>query len=280
MDGALEVHQLPSATDNLIWVGVCTRTREAFVVDGPTDVEMQAWKEAHPDIRLRTILNTHTHGDHVGLNLALRKRGELDRWRVVGGQRAAADVPGLTDAVDEGDTVTVGDLTGRVMRTEGHLNGHISYVFGDVVFCGDTLFGAGCGYLFDGPGETMFDSLMRLAALPPETRVCCAHEYTEDNLRFAWSIESGNEALAERIRTVWALRAEGGCSVPSTIAQERATNPFLRPGSSEIRSAVTEAFPDRALRTHADVFIATRALKDTRAYKARSDDDLGLPLER
>lgn len=278
MDGALEVHQLPSASDNLIWIGVCTATREAFVVDGPTDVEVMAWAKAHPDVKLRTILNTHTHGDHIGVNLALQKRGQLEAWTVYGGARVADQVPGLTRGVDEGDTVTIGALTGRVIRTEGHLNGHVSYVFGDVLFCGDTLFAGGCGYLFDGPGETMFDSLMRLAALDPETKVCCAHEYTQDNLRFAWSVEPENAALAERIRAVWAVRAEGACTVPSTIAEERATNPFLRPGSPGIRAAVAQAFPERSLTGHADVFTATRALKDTRAYKALSDEDLGLPL--
>jgi hydroxyacylglutathione hydrolase len=277
MGGALEVHQLPSASDNLIWIGVCTATREAFVVDGPTDVEARAWAERRPDVQLKTLLNTHTHSDHVGINHALRTAGELADWRVVGPRGAAADVPGISQPVDEGDTVQVGALTARVMRTEGHLDGHISYVFGDVLFCGDTLFAGGCGYLFDGPAQTMFASLMRLAALDPATWVCCAQEYTEDNLRFAWSVEPDNAALAERIRQVWAIRADGGCTVPSTIAEERASNPFLRPGSPSIRAAVAAAFPDRDLSLHGDVFAATRALKDSRAYKTLTDDQL--PLE-
>ena len=277
MDGALEVHQLPSATDNLIWIGVCTKTREAFVVDGPTFAEVRAWLEQHPDVRLKTILNTHTHSDHIGINQDLQTAGELGDWRVVGPTRAAADVPGITEQIDEGDTVAVGALTGRVMRTEGHINGHISYVFGDVLFCGDTLFAGGCGFLFDGPTETMFGSLMRLAALDPATHVCCAHEYTEDNLRFAWSVEPDNADLAARIRQVWAIRADGGCTVPSTIADERESNPFLRPGSPAIRAALAKAFPGRDLSAHEAVFAATRALKDTRAYKNLSDDEL--PLE-
>ena len=277
MGGALRIHQVPSATDNLIWIGVCTQTGEGFVVDGPTDVEVIDWRERHPEVRLRTILNTHTHGDHVGVNHALAKRGELGDWRVVGPSRAADDVPGLTEPVDEGDLVTIGAVTGRVWRTEGHLNGHVSYVFGDVVFCGDTLFAGGCGYLFDGPATVMFDSLMRLASLPPETRVCCAHEYTQDNLRFAWSIEPDNAELEARIRSVWSVREQGGCAVPSTIGMERATNPFLRPGSPTIRASLARAFPDQTPVEHADVFAAVRRLKDGRAYKALSDEELALP---
>ncbi len=275
LDGALEVHQVPAATDNLVWVLVCTATREAAAVDGPGVSEVRAWA-AGRDLRLRTILNTHVHHDHIGINLALQREGALDGWRVVGARRTASAIPGLTDPVDEGDEVRIGRVRGRVMLTEGHIDGHISYVFGEALLCGDTLFTGGCGYLFSGPPEKMFDSLMRLAALPGQTRVCCAHEYTQDNLRFAWSVEPDNPALADRIRRVWAIRAEGGCAVPSTLDEERATNPFLRPGSPSIRAAVARAFPDRDLSTHAAVFAATRALKDTRAYRALGDADLPL----
>ena len=123
---------------------------------------------------MHSILNTHTHWDHIGINNDLERRGELARFRVVGPAKVASDVPGITEAVREGDSIQFGGVTGRVMLTEGHLNGHVSYVFGDVLFCGDTLFGGGCGYLFDGPPAKMFQSLLRLAALPGETRVLCA----------------------------------------------------------------------------------------------------------
>ncbi|MEM7679375.1 MAG: hydroxyacylglutathione hydrolase C-terminal domain-containing protein, partial [Myxococcota bacterium] len=131
------------------------------------------------------------------------------------------------------------------------------------------------GYLFDGPPSKMHQSLTRLATLPPETRVCCAHEYTQDNLRFAWSIDSGNDALANRIRYAWKLRAAGGCTVPSTVATERATNPFLRHDDPDLRAKVAAAFPERELDTAADIFAATRALKDRKDYK--SLDDASLP---
>lgn len=274
-DGRLRVHQVPAAQDNLVWVVECTATGTAAIVDGPSASEVLAYCEAQ-GLEPTVILNTHTHGDHIGVNVDLRRRGLLDAMRVVGASSTAAAVPGITERVDEGSTVLLGEVEGRVLRTDGHIDGHVSYVFGDVVFCGDTMFAGGCGYLFDGPPSAMFDSLLRLAALDGATRVCCAHEYTEDNLRFAWSVEPDNAALAERIRSVWALRAEGRCTVPSTIEEERATNPFLRPGSATLKARVQAAWPERSLAEHVDVFAATRALKDRGAHKSLTDAELPL----
>jgi hydroxyacylglutathione hydrolase len=274
-DGRIEVHQLLSAMDNLVWVVVCNETREAAVVDGPPDADgLLALCEAR-SLKLTTVLNTHTHWDHIGINKALDAKGLLASLRVFGPALAAKDVPGLTDPVDEGDEARVGSVTAQVLRTEGHMNGHISYVFDDVLFCGDTMFAAGCGYLFDGPASKMHDSLTRLALLPEATRVCCAHEYTEDNLRFAWSVEPDNDALAQRIREAWAIRAAGGCTVPSTIGVERATNPFLRHASPTLRAQVSSQL-GQAPTTPSEIFAATRALKDTKAYRERSDDTLPL----
>ncbi|MCA9615879.1 MAG: hydroxyacylglutathione hydrolase [Myxococcales bacterium] len=272
--GRFEVHQIPAAQDNLVWVLVCTQTGDAAVVDGPSANELLPYLEAK-GIRLRVILNTHHHGDHVGVNADLKKRGLLEGMEVFGPAKKAAMVPGLTRGVGEGDVVNVGAVEGRVMLTEGHVDGHVSYVFDDVVFCGDTMFGAGCGYLFDGPPSKMHESLERLAALPPETRVCCAHEYTLDNLRFAWSVEPDNEALAERIRKARRIRAEGGSTVPSTVGLERSTNPFLRHHVDTLRAKVAAAMPDRPMGTAAEIFAATRALKDRKDYRASGDE--GLP---
>jgi hydroxyacylglutathione hydrolase len=275
-DGTLEVHQVPAWKDNLIWLAVCTETREAAVVDGPpTAGPVLEHCEAH-GLELTTVLNTHTHPDHVGINLDLDERGLLSKLRVFGPKRKASDVPGLTDPVDEGSAATVGEVELSVMLTEGHIDGHVSYVHDDVLFCGDTLFAAGCGYLFDGPPEKMFESLSRLMALDPATRVCCAHEYTQENLRFAWSVEPDNEALAERIRRVWAIRGRGECTLPSTVAEERATNPFVRHDSKTLREHVAAAFPDRDLSSPEAVFAATRALKDRKDYKSRPDSVLPL----
>ena len=271
--GRFEVHQVPAAQDNLVWVIVCADTGDAAVVDGPSANELLPYLEAK-EIALRTILNTHHHGDHVGVNADLKKRGLLEGLVVCGPVKKASMIPGITRGVDEGDVVQVGALEGRVLLTEGHVDGHVSFVFDDVVFCGDTMFGAGCGYLFDGPPTKMHASLEKLAALAPETRVCCAHEYTLDNLRFAWSVEPDNAELAERIRRSRTIRAEGGSTVPSTIALERATNPFLRHHSPTLRARVAAAMPDRPMHTAADVFAATRALKDRKDYRAITDDAL------
>jgi hydroxyacylglutathione hydrolase len=172
--------------------------------------------------------------------------------------------------------VSFGGVDGHVLLTEGHLDGHVSYIFEDVLFCGDTLFGAGCGYLFDGPPSAMHESLQRLAQLEDGTRVCCAHEYTEDNLRFAWSVEPSNSALRDRIQSTWAIRAQGKSSVPSTIGVERATNPFIRVHSAELRGQLKAEMPELRLDDDAAVFAATRALKDGKAYKTIGD--AALPL--
>lgn len=264
-DGALEVHAVPAATDNLVWLAVCRATGDAAVVDGPGASEALAYAEAH-GIRIVAIWNTHTHGDHIGINRELLAMGRLPP-RVFGPAPVADQVPGLTDPVDEGSVVTLGAVTAKVWRTWGHLRGHVSFVVPGAVFCGDTLFAGGCGRVFDGTHEELFTSLMRLAELPGDTRVCCAHEYTLDNLRFAWSVEPGNAALAERIRRVWPLREAGGCAVPSTIEEERATNPFLRPGSREILAGLSA--DDR--RTPLAAFTALRKSKDHGDYKRLPD---------
>lgn len=274
-DGALTIHQIPSLRDNLIWLLQCNKTGVAAVVDGPEAGPLLAYCEAQ-GIALSTVFNTHTHPDHIGVNLELAKRGLLAGMRVVGSAAQRTNVPGITETVQGGDNISLGAARGRVLSTEGHVDGHVSYVFDDVVFCGDTMFSAGCGYLFDGPPAKMHDSLTRLAALPEHTRVCCAHEYTEDNLRFAWSVDAGNEALAQRIRDVWALRAEGGCTIPTTIGIERATNPFLRHAEPSLVARLREAWPDRPLSSAAEIFAATRALKDRKDYQAQGDDRLPL----
>lgn len=274
-EGRIRLHRIPAWKDNIIWGLEDVATGELAVVDGPEAAPVLGFCEAR-GLTLTTVFNTHTHGDHVGINHDLQKRGLLSSIRVYGPSKVQEKVPGLTDPVGEGDSFSFAGCSGRVLLTEGHLNGHVSYVLAGALFCGDTLFAGGCGYLFDGPPERMFDSLTRLAAMPPETLVCCAHEYTEDNLKFAWSVEPGNQALAERIRKVWALRAEGLCSLPSTVEEERATNPFLRPGSRELQRQVSgEEEPSQGL-SFSGWFAKTRALKDTGAYKSMEDGALPL----
>lgn len=272
--GNLTIHQIPAATDNLVWLLVA-RDGEAAAVDGPDAAPVLDCCERH-GFRLTTILNTHTHGDHVGINRELASRGLLAAMRVVGPRRASANVPGITELVDDGDAFSFGGEPFRVLLTEGHIDGHVSFEGAGAVFCGDTMFGAGCGYLFDGPPAKMHESLERLASLDAATRVCCAHEYTLDNLRFAWSVEPDNAALAARIRESFALRAGGGCTLPSTIEVERLTNPFLRHASPTLRASVARAMPGVDLGSPERVFAATRALKDRKDYKTIPDSALPL----
>ena len=269
--GRLEVHQVPVWQDNLVWLLVCTETGEAAAVDGPEADPVLAYCAEH-NIRLTTILNTHTHGDHIGINRALEKIGLLDEYTVVGCKHRRDEVPGLTHAVGEGDRVSVGHVAGTVWLTEGHLDGHISFIFDDALFCGDTLFASGCGYLFDGPPTKMHRSLTRFAALDDRTWVFCGHEYTQDNLRFAWSVEPENDDLRERIMTTWDARSSGRSVVPSTIGLEKRTNPFIRVSSPNILKRLATA--DSTALEPAEVFAQLRALKDSKTYRAITDDDL------
>lgn len=264
--GAFEVHQIPAAEDNLIWLFVCLRTGAAAIVDGPDAEAVLAYADAR-GINVSHVLNTHTHGDHIGLNRDLLRKGILPGLEVIGPRKVARDVPGITRAVDDGDTVEVGACTGKVLRTEGHIEGHICFLFEDVLFCGDTLFAGGCGRVFTGDYHAMHTGLTRLAALPGDTRVCCAHEYTVDNLRFALSVEPHNAALQQRYKEVCAIRAEGRSAVPSTIALELSTNPMLRTSSPELIAQVRAQAPGVDLSTPLAVFTATRKLKDSGAYK-------------
>jgi hydroxyacylglutathione hydrolase len=272
--GALEVHVVPVWRDNFTWLIRCTKTGETAAVDGAEAAPVLEYVERQ-GLRLTTLLTTHTHPDHIGLHRDLQKLGRLADLRVIG-NRDRADIPGLNEGVGEADRVRVGAVEGNVLLTEGHIDGHLSFVFGDLLFCGDTLFAGGCGYLFAGPPAKMHASLQRLATLHDDTKICCAHEYTEDNLRFAWSVEPDNSALAQRIRQVWTLRAQGRASVPSTLAEEKATNPFLRVHSPTLRERVKAAMPDAQLDTPEQVFAATRKLKDLKLYKSMSD--AALPL--
>ncbi|MCA9566544.1 MAG: hydroxyacylglutathione hydrolase [Myxococcales bacterium] len=265
LDGRAEVHMVPVAKDNLVWVVVCTTTREAAVVDGPPDASGVLELCERIGARLTTVWNTHTHWDHIGINQDLGKRGLLAGMAVFGPARKAADVPGLTHPVDDGDTARVGEVVADVWLTEGHIDGHVSYVLDGAVLCGDTLFAGGCGYLFDGPPAKMYASLLRLASLPPSTLVFCAHEYTLDNLAFATFIEPGSDALTERVARDRAVRAEGRATVPSTIALERATNPFLRPGAPALVARVAELGGD--VSSPGAVFASTRELKNRGLHK-------------
>ena len=239
----LEIVRIPALTDNYIWLVHDPASDQTMVVDPAEAVPVLAEADQR-GWRIGQIWNTHWHPDHTGGNAAIKAAtGAL----VIGPSAEAERIPTLDIAVHEGDVVRLGNHVATVLETPGHTAGHIVFhLAGDaVVFTGDTLFAMGCGRLFEGDAEQMFDNMQRLAALPPETIVYCAHEYTQANGRFARVAEPGNQDVADRMTLVDAARERGEATVPTTIAEERATNPFLRADSAEElaeRRAAKDAF--------------------------------------
>ena len=218
----LQIDPIPAFDDNYIWV--LYDERHAVVVDPGEAAPVLAWLNAH-ERALCGILCTHHHGDHIGGVAEL-----CAVYNVPVYAPRAENIAGTTNPVAEGDRITLPelDVSFDVMDIRGHTRGHVGYLGAGYVFCGDTLFGCGCGRVFEGSMEEMHHALQRLAALPEETRMYCAHEYTESNIRFALACEPENADLKRRAGETHALRASGQPSVPSTIALEKATNPFLR----------------------------------------------------
>jgi hydroxyacylglutathione hydrolase len=253
----ITVQPLPAFTDNYLWL--LARGGDAVVVDPGDAAVVQAHLERR-QLRLAAILITHHHPDHTGGIAAL-----CARWDVpVHGPRAeAAKIAGLSDLLDDGDRVDVLGVTHTVLAVPGHTLGHIAFhdAAAQRVFCGDTLFSAGCGRLFEGTPAQMHASLQRLAALPDATAVHCTHEYTMSNLAFAHAVEPDNADLQARIAEVQRLRAAGEPSVPSTIAAEKRHNPFLRTAVPAVRAAA-ERHAGAPLEDDVAVFAALRRWKD------------------
>lgn len=228
------IHTLPVLSDNYVFLVHDAAGGATAAVD-PAEAEPVLQALAERGWRLDFIWNTHHHGDHVGGNRELKARTGC---RVLGAAADAERIPGLDVALREGDCFSLGKTAVQVLAVPGHTLGHLAFRLPEAqrLFCGDTLFGLGCGRLFEGSAGQMWDSLRRLALLPEETLVYCAHEYTEANGRFALTVEPGNPRLAERLRAVRASREAGRPSVPFTLAEELAANPFLRPHSAEIRA--------------------------------------------
>lgn len=223
---SLQTRAIPVLSDNYSWLLQDTETGCTAIVDPGEAAPIQAVLDEAGG-RLDLILLTHHHADHVGGTDALRTRYNA---RVAGPASEAARMPALDIALRDNETIAVGQSEGRVIAVPGHTRGHISYYFAEppTLFCGDTLFSLGCGRLFEGTAEQLFESLKRFADLPDKTLVCCGHEYTEGNTAFALHAEPDNAALKARVADVKHLRAEGRATVPSTLGEERATNPFLR----------------------------------------------------
>lgn len=239
----LEVVQVPVLSDNYVYLVHDAASGETAIVDPAVADPVRAAADAR-GWRITQILNTHWHPDHVGANAALKA---ATGCTITGPAAEAAKIPGIDRAVTEGDEVRIGGHAGRVIDVPGHTAGHNAYHFAadGLLFCGDTLFAMGCGRLFEGTPEQMFASLGKLMALPDDTLVFCAHEYTAANGRFALTVEPANQALQARMAEVVAAREAGRPTVPSTIALERATNPFTRAGSVDefaVRRAGKDSF--------------------------------------
>ncbi|UYV37982.1 hydroxyacylglutathione hydrolase [Rhodobacteraceae bacterium D3-12] len=253
---ALELVTLPCLSDNYCFLMHCAETGDTAVIDVPEAAPVKAeltrrgWTLTH-------VLLTHHHPDHVqGLD-ALKQ--DWPEAVVIGAEADAHRLPPLDLKVKEGDTITVGIEWVRVIEVSGHTVGHIAYHFpeSEVAFTGDSLMALGCGRLFEGTPEQMFESLGKLAALSPDTLICSGHEYTTANARFALSIEPGNAALQQRAKDTDAARAAGKFTVPSRLQLELDTNPFLRSDVAEVQQSVDLPGGDPVA-----VFTAVRKAKD------------------
>ncbi len=234
---ALELVTVPCLETNYAYLLHDQATGQTAVVDVPDAAPILAALEQR-GWRADLVLLTHHHPDHVQGVAALR--AAMPDARVAGAGADAARLPPLDRALAPGDSVAVGDAMGHVLDVPGHTIGHIAFHFPDsgLLFSADSLMACGCGRLFEGTPAQMFDTLARLAALPPETLVCSGHEYTAANIEFALSVDAANPALQARAAETAAARAKGLPTVPSTLALEHATNPFLRADDAALRAAM------------------------------------------
>ncbi len=248
------VHQIPALQDNYIYL---LETDGILACVDPAESAPVAAACMKLNRKLTHILNTHHHWDHVGGNPELKSKYDCT---VIGPSYDEPRIPELDQPVSEDDTPRLGNLEMSVLFVPGHTRGHIAYVIEDALFCGDTLFGAGCGRLFEGTPEQMWSSLSKIATLPPSTRFYCAHEYTLGNLDFCIECVTQDDVVQQRFERDSDRRRQGVPTIPGTIGEELATNPFLLPANETFR----KSYADEHGIDHdpVSVFTHIRAAKD------------------
>ncbi|MEO0786693.1 MAG: hydroxyacylglutathione hydrolase [Pseudomonadota bacterium] len=245
----LKVHQFPCLSDNYGYLAHDTETGETAAIDTPdadvylAEAKAKGWKTTQ-------IWNTHWHPDHAGGNLKIK---DATGCKISGPEGEAGKIPGIDTTLQGGDTVHLGALTAHVIDVPGHTLGHIAFHLpeAEAAFVGDAVFALGCGRVFEGTMEMMWESLSRLKALPADTTLYCAHEYTQANARFAETIETENAALLDYIAEIDAKRARGERTVPMPLSRELATNPFLRADVPALQAAM--GHPGDAVATFAEI---------------------------
>jgi hydroxyacylglutathione hydrolase len=226
----LEIIRIPVLSDNYVWLVHEPESKETMVVD-PAVADPVLAEAAKRGWTITQIWNTHWHPDHTGGNAAIKA---ATGCRITGPEAERERIPTLDILVKEGDTARLGEVIAHVIDVPAHTAGHIAFHIPseNVAFVGDTLFAMGCGRLFEGTAAQMYDNMRKLEALPEATKIYCAHEYTQSNGEYALVAEPDNLALQQRMTDVLAMRARGEATVPTTIKQERATNPFMRAASA------------------------------------------------
>lgn len=251
----LEIIQIAVLTDNYNYVVHNTASGETFTVDpSSADPILEVLKEK--GWQLDCIINTHHHFDHIGGNTELKQQTGCE---IIGFADDAARIAGITRRVEEGQEVNICGTIAKIIFVPGHTLGHIVYYFEQdkVLFCGDTIFSMGCGRLFEGTAEQMYNSLEKLKQLPEDTKIYCAHEYTANNGNFALTVEPDNKALQNRMHEVLKLREQNLPTIPTDLKTELATNPFLRTDSAEIRKRI-----GMLSASNVEVFAKIRKMKD------------------
>jgi hydroxyacylglutathione hydrolase len=251
----IEVEQFPCLSDNYGYLIHDTKSGQTAAIDTPESAAIldaltqRGWS-------LDYIWNTHHHFDHAGNNLELK---EKTGCKIIGPRGEAARIPGIDEAVDDGDVIRLGDTEAIILNVGGHTLGHIAYYFAqdEKAFVGDTIFALGCGRIFEGTPEQMWESLQKIAALPATTTLYCAHEYTAANAKFACHIDGQNQALQDRSKEINIARSQNLPTVPTKLSIELQTNPFLRPHDPAIRQ-----FLNMEAASDVDVFAEIRRQKD------------------